>query len=425
MKKFLYLLTSFLVIVTLSQSIIQAQTEIKESEDNLVEYLLKSNPEYFKLITDSPEKFEVQILYTQIDRDENNFPNFTTHAYRVDKNEYFYPASTIKLPAAVLALEKLNNLNIDGLNKHTHLKIDSAYSNQKKVEKDETSEDGLPTISHYIKKIFIVSDNDAHNRLYEFLGQKYFNEGFWEKGFTDFKMLHRLSVFNSKEENQYTNPFTFYNDDKVIYEQPLVYNPNEYKNDLPTLLRGKGYIQRGELINEPKDFTYSNYCSIENLQGILKSIMFPEAVPEKQRFNLTEDDYEYLYMCLSVLPRESKFPKYEDEEKYNDSYVKFFMFGDNKERIHENIRIYNKVGLAYGYFIDNAYIVDFDNKTEFLLTAVIYVNENEIFNDDTYEYDKIAFPFFGNLGRVIYDYELQRERKFSPDLSRFVVKEYK
>ncbi len=415
----------FIVLLFFAQTECVSQVEIKKENENLVESLLNSNPEFFEQITSNPEKFEVQILYTQIDRDENNFPHFRSHSYRVDKNEYYYPASTIKLPAAILALEKLNNLNIDGLNKYTHLKIDSAYSNQKAVSEDLTTKDGYPTIAHYIKKVSIVSDNDAHNRLYEFLGQQYFNEKFWQKGFTDFKMLHRLSVFNSKEENQYTNPITFFDGDKIIYEQPLTYNPFEYKNNLSTLHKGKGYIQSGELINEPKDFTYSNYCSIENLHEILKTILFPEAVPEKQRFNLTDDDYQYLYMCLSVLPRESKYPKYEDEEKYNDSFVKFFMFGDKKERIPENIRVFNKVGLAYGYFIDNAYIVDFENKIEFLLTAVIYVNENQIFNDDTYEYDTIAFPFYGNLGRVIYDYELQRERKNKPDLTRFLIEEYK
>jgi hypothetical protein len=123
---------------------------------------------------------------------------------------------------------------------------------------------------------------------------------------------------------------------------------------------------------------------------------------------------------MGMMPRESLYPAY-DTEEYFDSYVKFFMFGDSKEPMPNRIRVLNKVGQAYGYLTDNAYIVDLDNGIEFLLTAVISVNENQIFNDDNYEYDEIGMPFLANLGRVIYDYELNRERAFEPDPSRFDI----
>ena len=58
---------------------------------------------------------------------------------------------------------------------------------------------------------------------------------------------------------------------------------------------------------------------------------------------------------------------------------------------------------------------------EFLLTAVMQVNANGIYNDDTYEYDEVGFPFLANLGRAVLEYELGRERPRRPDLSRFRV----
>lgn len=124
---------------------------------------------------------------------------------------------------------------------------------------------------------------------------------------------------------------------------------------------------------------------------------------------------------MSMYPRESKIPRYSDYNKYWDGYVKLFIYGVTKDTIPSNIRIFNKPGEAYGYLIDNAYIVDFKNKVEFLLSAMVYVNNNQIFNDDKYEYDKIGYPFLANLGKVIYKYELQRFRKYKPDLSRFVI----
>ena len=81
------------------------------------------------------------------------------------------------------------------------------------------------------------------------------------------------------------------------------------------------------------------------------------------------------------------------------------------------MRIFNKVGLAYGYLTDNAYIVDFERGVEFLLTATVLVNENGIFNDEKYEYDEVGLPFLAAVGRVLYDYELTRDRAFTPDLS--------
>ena len=64
----------------------------------------------------------------------------------------------------------------------------------------------------------------------------------------------------------------------------------------------------------------------------------------------------------------------------------------------DNIRIFNKIGDAYGFMIDNAYVVDFENNVEFLLAAVLLVNENEMFNDDKYEYEEVGFPFMKRLG---------------------------
>ena len=70
-------------------------------------------------------------------------------------------------------------------------------------------------------------------------------------------------------------------------------------------------------------------------------MLLPEAVPEQQRFNLTSDYYAFLYKYMSMLPRESDYPSYYPGE-YPDSYAKFLLFGNTKERLSDNIRIFNK-----------------------------------------------------------------------------------
>ena len=72
--------------------------------------LIESHPELFNHVLNHPTHNEVQILYTQIDRDKNNVPHFKSYSYRLNANHYFYPASTVKLPTAIFALEKLNRV---------------------------------------------------------------------------------------------------------------------------------------------------------------------------------------------------------------------------------------------------------------------------------------------------------------------------
>jgi hypothetical protein len=119
-----------------------------------------------------------------------------------------------------------------------------------------------------------------------------------------------------------------------------------------------------------------------------------------------------------MLPKESLFPQY--DTSYNDSYVKFLLYGAH-DAVDTNIRIFNKVGDAYGFLTDAAYIVDFKNNIEFFLSATINCNSDGIYNDDKYDYENVGFPFMKHLGQVIYQYELQRKRKVTPDLSQFKI----
>ena len=417
MKRMRWFSIGLLILMAAAVWIFSGPAQAKEA--GVIEQLLRSRPDLFGQVLENLDKHEVQIIYTRIDRDEDNRPHFRTHTFRFDPGAYFYPASSIKLAAAVLALEKLNQLEVEGLNKHTPLRIDSAYTAQTAVTGDSTSPTGLPTIAHYVHKLFVVSDNDAFNRLYEFLGQQYLNETLWDKGYRDIRITHRLAIARTSDQNRRTNPVTFYQGDRIVYQQPLAYNPTQYSAPEP-ILRGRGYISSGELFQEPKDFTRSNYVSLEVLQGILQAVLFPDAVPERRRFDLTEDDYALLYRTMSMLPQESRHPAY-DPQEYPDHYAKFFLRKGVQDPLPGRVRSFSKSGLAYGTLTDNAYIVDVEKGVEFLLTAMIYVNENGIFNDGVYEYDDIGLPFLANLGRVIYEYELQRKREHEPNLGRFQV----
>lgn len=407
----------FLLLVIISSTMIACSRRVIENDSILVD-LMSRHPAKFRRIIRHSDSLEVQIIYTRINRDSLNRPEFKSFYFHVDSTRYFYPASTIKLPMVLLALEKINQLGIKELDKYTTMFSDSAYSGQISVKKDLTSENGNPSIAHYAKKIFIVSDNDASNRLYEFIGQKEVNAALKRKGY-NIRILHRLERALSPEQNRHTEAVRFIRNDTVIYRQPMLVNEDSIRPSR-RVFRGRGFVNsKNEVIQKPFEFTYKNSYPLQEQQEILKTVLFPESVEPGGKFSISDTDRRFVMQYMSQLPRETKFPAYNKDKNYNDSYGKFFMFGERRKSIPSNIRIFNKVGDAYGYLIDNAYIVDFKNNIEFILSAVINTNTDGIYNDGKYEYHKIGFPFMRNLGKLIYKYELKRKKTRAPNLSAY------
>ena len=386
------------------------------------DYLLK---DIFARRTDSlveavlgqPEVYRYQIIYTQIDRNKNNTPSFKNYYYNVDASRYFNPASVVKMPLAFLSLEKLNDIKIPGVNKFTAMQFDSGWSRQTTAYSDSTADNNLPSIAHYIRKAFLISDNDAYNRMYEFIGQQTINRRLHEMGYPDIRITRRFMRM-SADENRYTNPIRFINKKgELVYRQPMEVNKDSLDFSHIYKMGKAHYNSQDSLINEPIDFTTANNLPLEDMQQLLQSVMFPNSVNAKKRFRLATDDLNFLYRYLSQYPSETNYPKY-DTSQYYDSYVKFF-FRSPQHSMPAHIRVFNKVGWAYGCLTDVSYVADFKNKIEFMLAVTIYVNSDGILNDDKYDYETIGWPFLYKVGQTIYQHELKRKRVNKPDLSRF------
>lgn len=392
----------------------------QEIDTVFLKNLLESHRDLFEHVLNHPTHNEVQILYTQIDRDENNVPHFRSYSYRLNANHYFYPASTVKLPTAIFALEKLNELNIKDLTVKSTMITDSAFAGQTKVKHDSSSRNNLPSIGNYIKKILLVSDNDAYNRLYEFVGREEINQKLKKYQLNGTRIIGRLAIGDKGENTKHTNPIDFYNGKKLVYHKPALYDPNECSMHPEHMIMGKGYIDNNnQLVMEPFDFSHNNIYPLADQQMVLKRLLFPETFPKDQQFNLTDDQYKFIYKYMSMWPTESRYPTYSPPDYY-PAYCKWLFYGgDSLAVINPHIRIFNKIGDSYGYDIDNAYIVDFKNKVEFILSAVVQSNDDEIYNDNKYEYKTVCLPFMKNLAQVIYQLELKRDKKYMPDLKKF------
>ena len=383
-------------------------------KNNILDEIVNSLQSEFPDVVSKPKKYRLQILYTQIDRNKKNEPILSTHSFGVDTGKYFYPASCVKLPIAVLAIEKARSISKVGITDRFEILPGPIYKSG--VSSDTSSKNGYPSLAHSIRNLFIISDNSANNYLYDFLGRDHINQRLWDLGYNSARIRHRLSLSLSKEENKFTHPINFYNESKISYEQKSQIASLSLDVNVEDLKIGKSHYVGGAKRDGPLDFSSKNFMNLPDQHELIKRIIFPDYFKNRDRFNLSDSDYSLLYREMSILPRESKHPSFPDYNKYYDGYCKFFLFGDTKRRIPDNIKIFNKIGLAYGFTIDNAYVVDLDNNVEFFLTAVIYSNSNEVMNDDVYDYETVSIPFLSELGRKIYNYELKREKNIIPNL---------
>lgn len=391
-----------------------------KTDDFLLQVLSRNDNAVFRQVLQHPDTYRLQIIYTQINRDKKNRPSFTPYYVHYDPELYFNPASMVKLPLALLSLEKLNGLHKKGVSKYTPVLFDSSQRWQHPLYKDTSARDGKPTIAHLVKRAFLISENDPYNRFYQFVGQGEINRNLHDKGYRDVRITRQFLGL-TPEQNRYTNAVRFVdNGGKTVYEQPPAFNTDSFDFSHSIKL-GKAYLNRADsLVNEPFDFTAHNNLSLGDLQQILQSVLFPQSVPAGRQFNLSKDDYAFVYRYLSQYPSETPDPRY-DTAAFYDSYVKFF-FRDSTHRMPPHVRVFNKVGWSYGFLTDVSYVVDFKANVEFMLAATLYVNSDEILNDNKYEYESTGRPFLYQLGQTLYSYELKRERPYKPDLSAFRVK---
>jgi cell division protein FtsI/penicillin-binding protein 2 len=266
---------------------------------------------------DSLDTYEVQIIYTKIDSTKAGY-TFTDFTFQEDSNNYFYPASTVKFPMALLAAEYAAQ--------HPELTIDTPYS----IEKDSV----LHTIADDISQIFAVSDNQAYNRLYELLGRDYATNRLVELGLKNSRISHRLSTRDAAENTR--RKVQLY----PSYEGPIFQPKIADDKDITPLkekntYKGKGFMKDGKLVSTPMDFTLKNAFALKDQHQLTKQFFFPDEFRDSNSIHLRPSEEIRIKKMMATLPRNAGY----DAETYDDSYGKFFMYGDSKDSIPPHIKI--------------------------------------------------------------------------------------
>lgn len=363
-------------------------------ETNPIKSSFRKN-DFLKEIIKEKEDYEIQIFLTKIDQ-YNSHVDFKEYKYQLDDNKYFYPASTIKLPIVVLALKKINELRSKGSEITLKSKITLNY-------KDDYSElvirDSITSFQNLIADVFLVSDNSASNILIDFIGYNYFNDEMKNADFNKTYLNHKFNpdpyVNSSWQISDLDNNII-----SSINDNQKIIKADEKTNGLE---KGERRYFKGEILEESLNFSKKNRSSITDMHNLIKYIFYPEIFDRANTFNLNVEDYDFLRYWMSRFTYEDIGEKFIGNEKFFETYNKFFIHGDEQSVLNEQIRVYNKIGQAYGTSIDNGLIKNYQDNIEFILTATIYTNKNKVINDNLYEYDDIAVPFLAKLSRAIYN----------------------
>ncbi len=369
--------------------------------------LLSAHSKLARGVVERAEEHRLQVLVAEVV--EGAAGELTLRRSRLGAPDaYFYPASSIKTAAAVAALEFLNELNAErglALGLDTELVYAPLFEDEQLEDEDASNLDGgRITVGHEIRKLSIVSDNRAYNRLFELVGQERLDASLLRAGLPSFHLVHRLSEARTPAENRQLpsialrDPAT-----ETVFTLPArSTKPLPPPADHPSLLCGRAWIGGDDVRHEePFRFHDKNRVDLLELQDFLVELVRPEIDTGRRGFpGLTVDQRAFLLDAMACLPRDSANPAY-DPEKYPDDYVKFLLPGLARVVPAESLRIWNKVGLAYGFTIENAYVEDARTGRGFFVAVALYTNPNETLNDGVYGYDDTAFPFHAAVGEVL------------------------
>jgi hypothetical protein len=359
-----------------------------------IEQLLAGGSPALKAVMASPEQYRFQVLYSAV-RDDR----LERHAYRPDA-EYYFPASSMKVPIALASYERLALLRKTKpqVTRDATLRIHPTTGN---------AEPYVTTLARETWRALIVSDNFSANRLIGFVGHRELHETLWGLGLPSTR-VHSGFATGAEIDDAEVSPRI-----EVTQEGAVVTDVAARKSTLVLpatnatgLEIGEAVVVDGRRVPGALSFAKKNAIRLTELQDTLVRIMRPELLPKGAAPGVaSQEDMAYLRQALGTLPSESGLAGF-DRNVVMDYQLSPFLRGLERVRARGRFLLYSKVGQAFGFLVANAYVVDKETGRSFFLTACVFANPDGTMNDDRYAYDTISFPALADVAEAIYRHAL-------------------
>lgn len=363
-----------------------APSTIALAKDPLAEEILRGGGAALRTVMAAPETHRFQVLYGVVE--EGPKPTLERHGYRADA-EYFFPASSMKVPIALATYDWLATQRIA---RDATMVIHPVAGN---------ADPYVTTVAREAWRALIVSDNSSANRLLGIVGHREAHETLWSLGLASARIRTGFATGAELDPAEVSPRIQIASGGRTTEEiaprrSDLVLPPNEAKD----LDIGKAAIVDGRRREGPLSFADKNAMTLRDLQDTLVRIVRPDLLPEGARADaVSKEDLAHLRQALGTLPSQSGLAGY-DRNVVADYQLSPFLRGIERVRARGRFEIYAKVGQAYGFLVANAYVVDKESGRSFFLTASVFANPDEIMNDDNYAYDTISFPALADVGEA-------------------------
>lgn len=358
-------------------NIAYGQSVVNHNETELLAILKGKEPIVDEVLA-NPEKYHLQINFTSVQEYQNEV---TLNEYSFNKDKYYYqPASLIKLPLALVSLEMLTKFQENyGINITTPLQMNTCscdlgtnnYVNRKPS----------PNLDILYKEMLIMSNNDAYNFFYDFVGPTYFNKRMRELNFPNIILRNRFYARCNGSAAQIHGGITFDKDSTDIKYHIDCQN-DSISNETQSIY-----------LTTPGSNKY-NVASLYTLHQLMVNLFYPSRT---NKFAISPAYLSYFKKITSSYPH--SIPEY---ESYPNHYHKYLIPPSLINTDDSTIKFYSKNGNASGYISDVMFVEDEKNKVTYFVSISMYNASKKYYIKRRAHYTSPGIDFFRQVSKILY-----------------------
>ena len=352
--------------------------------------IIKGREPIIDQVLANPEKYHLQIHFTAVNEQERAI---VLNEYSLYKDKYYYhPASLIKFPLALASLEMF-----------TKFQEQFGISLQSKIESKTCSCDfgtdnyvnhkSKPTLDILYREMLIMSNNDAYNFFYDFVGPTYFNKRMTELGLSNIILRNRFYAGCAGEKAKLHGGISFMKDSANV-KYAIRCQTDSLQDNVQSIYLNEGAAKSNNLV------------SLYSLHQLMKKLFYPATSNSVPALNISETNLNYFKQTIASYPK--SIPEY---SSYPNHYHKYLIPPDLINNQDSSIKIYSKNGNAGGYISDIMYFTDEKNKVKYFLSVSMYNASNKYYYRRRAYYTSPGIDFFRQLSKVLYNYEKEKKTK--------------